>query len=486
MNGRARKVILIELNEITWRIVRPLVDAGKLPTFAKFIEEGAIGSPVALEEPPLLDPWISWMTLYTGRPQNEHGVEFLEQPPETVRGPKIWDLLADAGKSLGLFGSIMSWPPRTDIKGFWVPSTFSPDSQTHPAELEPIQQLNLSATRAHAPAGNEERKLSTFELGWKLRGLGLSVSSVAQVLRYFANRYIRPQRGWEKVSLQPVINFDFFNHLYSKHKPDFATFHSNHVAHYQHRYWRAMDPSPFPKPPSEDEKSRFGECIEYGYRVADQLLADMWKLADDDTVVMVASGLGQKPQVSETFTDGKPIVRIRDIDDFLTLCGMNGKCEPLSMMAPQWILKFDNPEEQKKMERILDTAWYREEGTKLFSYGVVGDCINFNFFQNNLTPLELSATCCLPEVNGQKTQLQELCRVEDPTPKTGMHEQEGLLIIRGAGVKKGQQIGACNNLDFVPTILALLGVSQPENLKGKIMHDAFDSLHALEESPATA
>ncbi len=150
--NQARKVLLVELNEITWRFIDPLCDRGKLPTFDQFRRYGTRGSPMATEVPPNLDPWIAWTTVYTGRPQEEHGVRFLEQPPDSVRGPRVWEIAADAGRSVGVYGSIMSWPPRA-VRGFWVPSTFSPTPATFPANLEPIQDLNLSQTRAHTPVG---------------------------------------------------------------------------------------------------------------------------------------------------------------------------------------------------------------------------------------------------------------------------------------------------------------------------------------------
>ena len=121
---KPRKVILVEMNEITWRIIDPLLAKGKLPTIAKFIREGTKGSPIAPEVPPNLDPWISWTTVYTGIPQEEHGVKFLEQPPETVHGQRIWEIAADAGKTIGVYGSIMSRPPREHVRGFWVRAPF--------------------------------------------------------------------------------------------------------------------------------------------------------------------------------------------------------------------------------------------------------------------------------------------------------------------------------------------------------------------------
>src|SRR5436309_9648051 len=94
MSTRRRKLLLIELNEITWDLVDPLIAQGKLPTFRWLKANGAWGAPTSIDLPPQLDPWITWTTVYTGRPQSAHNVFFLEQPPETIRAQRIWNTAA--------------------------------------------------------------------------------------------------------------------------------------------------------------------------------------------------------------------------------------------------------------------------------------------------------------------------------------------------------------------------------------------------------
>src|SRR5882762_10580903 len=77
-----RNVILVELNEITWDLIDPLIDQGKLPTFERLKREGTWAAPMSTDLPADMDPWITWTTLYTGRPQADHKVFFLQQPPE--------------------------------------------------------------------------------------------------------------------------------------------------------------------------------------------------------------------------------------------------------------------------------------------------------------------------------------------------------------------------------------------------------------------
>lgn len=475
-NGlKPRKVLFVEFNEITWRIIDPLCSQGRLPTFADFQRRGTRGTPIAVEEPPNLDPWISWMTVYTGRPQEEHGVKFLEQPPETVSGPRVADLAADAGKSLGIYGSIMHWPPRRDIRGFWVPSTFSPDTQTFPDTLRPIQELNLSQTRAHTPLADQARPQGLVSRALGLMKLGLKPTTIASTASSLLRWKLQPHRKWEKVSLQPLINLDFFERAYRQERPDFATFHSNHVAHYMHRYWRSYDPAPFLSPPPAEEVRKYGPAIPFGYQVADRVLRRLTALADDDTVVVVTSALGQQPYVVEDFPEGRQVMRIRDIHKLMDLCGVTGACEPISMMAPQWNVKVPDAAKRAQAERILRGAWAGSPGTRLYAFETVGDTICLNIFQKNFKTIDMATTCGFPEADDARFRLGDLCAVQDATPKEGYHDRSSVALLRGPGIRKGGQLDACTNLDLAPTLLALMGLPIPAHMKGRVLEEAFES-----------
>ncbi len=466
------KVILVELNEITWRLLDPLLQSGELPTFSELIDRGARGTPIAVENPPDLDPWISWMTVYTGRPPEEHGVKFLEQPPETVHGSKIWDIVADAGKSVGVFGSIMSWPPRQGVKGFWVPGTFSPGPETYPADLQPIQDMNLKYTRAHTPQSNGV-KIGKFAMLRSLRKLGLKASTLAEVAGYFGRRAVGAAKEWEKVSLQPLINLDLFEKQWAKHRPDFATFHSNHVAHYQHRYWRSTDPAPFLEKPSDEEVKKFGGAIRHGYRVADRLLRRVRKLAGPETTLVIASGLGQQPYVAEEFRDGRTVVRMQDVDKVLDLAGVAGKGRAYSVMAPQYNIEFSNPSDQARAVKSLRAAYYKSPDHPLISVTEVGNAICVNIMQKLPRPIDWDADCVFPET-GRTVKMRNLAAEKDPTPKQGYHDKPGVLILAGPGVRAGVKIGECSTLDLAPTMLTLLGLTVPESMKGRVLEEALE------------
>src|SRR5262245_56347316 len=186
-----RKVLLVELNEVTWDLIDPLIERGKLPVFARLKREGVHAAPMSVDMPPHLDPWITWTTVYTGRPQDDHNVFFLEQPPETIRADRIWEICHRSGLRVGVYGSLCSWPPR-EVNGFYVPDTFAQDTSTYPATLEPIQRLNLTYTRSiRLPADHDGLRFKA-RLGARLLGQGLRAGSAARIARQLATERAYP------------------------------------------------------------------------------------------------------------------------------------------------------------------------------------------------------------------------------------------------------------------------------------------------------
>src|SRR5262245_53279424 len=467
-----RKVILVELNEITWRLIDPLLKSDSLPAFADLIRRGVRGTPIAPEVPPDLDPWVSWMTVYTGRPPHEHGVKFLEQPPATVKGPKIWDIVADAGRPICVFASSMSWPPRTDIQGFMVPGPFSPGVETFPSKLRPIQDLNVTYTRAHTPVGGESlEKPGKLALFRGLRRCGLRLATVGRVAGFIARKAIGRAREWEAVSLQPVINLDLFVHLWREYRPDFATFHSNHVAHYQHRFWRSTDPSPFLEKPSADEVKRFGGAIKFGYQVADKLLRRLGRLIDPNTVLVVASGLGQQPYVVEEFREGRSVVRLQDISRVLDLVGVARQCRMYSVMAPQWNVEFADSSAQRRAVDGFQAAYYGRPEQRLFAVAEAGNTLCVNVAQKLPRPIDWDTDCVFP-TTGKRVKMRDLCAEKDATPKQGWHDPAGVLMMAGPGVRAGVEVKECSTLDLAPTILALMGLPIPAYMPGRVLTEA--------------
>lgn len=465
-----KKVLLIEVNEVTWNLIDPLIEQGKLPTFARLKREGTWASPLSVDLPPQLEPWITWTTVYTGRPQSDHNVFFLQQPPETIRAKRIWEICDQAGLGVGVYGSLCSWPPRP-VKGFYVPDTFAPDTATYSGSLRPIQKLNLTYTRSTRLPSDEDGLLFKAKLGAQLLNQGLSASTMTRIARQLARERYRPQERWQRVALQPLVNFDFFSRLYRRHRPEFASFHTNHVAHYMHTYWKAMQPDLFPQETTEEERQNYGGAIEYGYRRADELLKRMMGLLDDQTVMVVASSMGQKPFVSP-LKKGKRIGQLRSLDRLIEILGAPGRVRALSTMSDQFNLYADSSATRELLCDRLKAAYVDSPARQMFYITAVADSITVTLRHYDETSED--SVCVFPHRETDKSYRFEDLVYGTGMVKSGCHDPVGTLMLYGPGISRGLRASECTNLDIAPTLLTLVGLAVPDEMKGRVLSEAFD------------
>jgi hypothetical protein len=465
-----RKILLVELNEITWTLIDPMIAAGQLPTFARLKQESAWGAPMSVDLPPQLDPWITWTTVYTGRRQAEHNVYFLQQPPESIKAKRIWEICADRGLRVGVYGSLCSWPPRP-VKGFYVPDTFSQDPSTFPETLRPIQEMNLTYTRAIRVAAAQDGLAFKMRLGARLARLGLSPKTVSRVIRQLALERVNPKSNWRRVALQPQLNFDFFKRLYGKHRPDFASFHTNHVAHYQHTYWKAMQPELFPQPCSAEEQSIYRDAIAHGYRVADELLGRIIRLLKRDTLLMVASSMGQQPYMSQ-LKDGKPVRQIRSLNKLMELISAPG-VRTLATMSDQFNVYPQGEAASEQIVSRLRHAYVERPDRPLFYVDTVANGITATLRPHD--QLTDDSVCYFPNNGDSRSVRYEDLIYHTGLIKSGCHHPRGVLMMYGEGVRRGYELSECNNLDLAPTMLALLGLPEADSTEGRVLSEAFAS-----------
>ena len=466
---KRKKVLLVELNEVTWNLIDPLIEQGKLPTFARLKREGTWGAPLSVDLPPQMDPWITWTTVYTGRPQADHNVFFLQQPPETIRARRIWEICHEQGLSVGVYGSLCSWPPQ-DVKGFYVPDTFAPDTSTSPEQLNPIQQLNLTYTRSIRLPADNDGVMFKARLGAQLLKLGLSASSVSRIARQLASERRNPKLRWRRVSLQPVVNFDFFSRLYRSRRPEFATFHTNHVAHYMHTYWKAMQPEIFPQPTPPEEVRDYGKVIEYGYRSADELLKNMLGLLDDETVLVVASSMGQKPFISP-LKKGKRIGQPRSLERIIEILDVSERVRALMTMSGQFNIYPDSASSREVVLNNLKAAYIDVPERPMFYIDMVEDSLTVNLRHYDETTED--SRCYFPHRGADASYRFEDLVYNTGLVKSGCHDEKGIMMLYGPGIEPGAQMMDSNNLDIAPTLLTLLKVPVPAEMKGRVLSEAF-------------
>src|SRR5208283_4814751 len=113
--------------------------------------------------------------------KDAHGIRNLGQDPSTFRGTPIWEEFRKRGHSIGIFGSLQSWPPiAPGSGGFYLPDTFARDSTCIPETLEPLQRFNLQQTASNGRVVNHSLKFSRATIGLvkQLARLGIRPSTM--------------------------------------------------------------------------------------------------------------------------------------------------------------------------------------------------------------------------------------------------------------------------------------------------------------------
>jgi hypothetical protein len=153
MQSLNRKVILFEMNEVPYRIIDDFVSRRPESNLAKLMVRSRQFDTVC-EDQVELDPWISWPTLHRGVIDEQHRIRHLGQSLDwaNFHYPPIWELLAHAGRCVGVFGSLHTSQVPAPLKNyaFYLPDFFADNNFAHPSQLRAFQQFNLLMTRLSA------------------------------------------------------------------------------------------------------------------------------------------------------------------------------------------------------------------------------------------------------------------------------------------------------------------------------------------------
>jgi len=160
------KLLIIGLDGATFDLIKPWAAEGKLPTLAKLMQDGVSGD---LEStlPPVTSP--AWPTFMTGKNPGKHGVFDFIRPragsfdmvnASQIHGKLLWEILSEAGYSVGVLNVPITYPPRK-VNGYMIPGLLSPDQgkTVYPPDLLKPYEAELGKYRltpnVQYKAGNE-------------------------------------------------------------------------------------------------------------------------------------------------------------------------------------------------------------------------------------------------------------------------------------------------------------------------------------------
>ncbi len=337
-------ILLLEINEVPWRLIDRYAALPEYPHLREFLAGSHQLTTMAVDTGEL-SPWVTWPTLHRGMNNELHGIRNLGQDPRTFHGTPVWEEIRARGGTIGIFGSMQSWPPSDPGEGgFYVPDTFARDERCIPESVSGVQAFNLDQVRRNSrvvdsafPGLGE-----MFAFARACVRAGVRPSTLARLAAQVVSERLVPSRAARRPVFQTVIFWDLFRrHFNAAHPPAFSTFFTNHVAGVMHRYWKDVFPEDFPADRAQGESRE--PVMRFALKVLDEILADVlaWSRTNRDLVVVFAASMGQAA-VHGTRHEGVELL-VDDLERLMAFAGVERRAyQPLLAMAPQVAVRIED------------------------------------------------------------------------------------------------------------------------------------------------
>jgi hypothetical protein len=450
--------VLYELNEVPWKVVDWYIKRKPESNLAKLLRHSISLTSVTHDEGEL-HPWTTWPTFHRGVYNTSHRIQFLNQDRSCADAfPPIWEILAKAGKRVGVFGSLQSYPKPDDMKfSFYVPDTFAPGPETYPQCYEPFQRVNLRQTRNDgAVATNVSIDSNIIRDLFLLKLNGLSISTCLRLAKHLLQEKMNVLYRTRRPMMQAPVAFDVFRHALLKHAPDFSTFFTNHVAGTMHRYWKYAFPEDFNYEPQSPQDLFHAQSLVEAMNIADEQIGFLRQFVDErNGSLIVASSMGQ--EAIEREYNGE--IRIDDSDKFADAIGFKSPFKAHLAMQPDFNFEFGSPQDRDDfIQRINNLVDFDEK--PIFHRVRV---------QNLTVNLGLGSPADLIEKEVVLYKSQSGENKEIPFSKigfkslwrdvgTGYHQPKGILIWYNKKLQASGNRAEIESAEIAPIILKSMGV----------------------------
>ena len=220
-------MILLALNELNLDYIKGYISEGKLTNFKRLLQNGTVNT-VSEEKYELLEPWIQWATVQTGKSYNEHQILRLGDIVDKPDLKQIFEDLEDNGLSIGAI-SPFNADNRLKSSKFFIPD---PWTQTRASGGYIINKL--SNTISKLVNGNAGGKFGALNLLWLIVG-GVKYIRIKRWPKFLIF-FLKHKKPGIKAAILDLILLEVFVTLQKKHKPDYSHIFFNGGARVQHHY----------------------------------------------------------------------------------------------------------------------------------------------------------------------------------------------------------------------------------------------------------
>lgn len=413
--------------------------------------------------PPITVP--AWSCMMSGRTPGELGIYGFRNRTDhsydglsvatskSVRVPRLWDLMGDAGRDSIIVGVPGTYPPPK-IRGAVVADFLAPSVETtftSPADL---------GAEINALTGGYVLDVADFRTDDKSRVAQQVFDMTEQ--RFAVARHLATTRPWDLFAFVDM-------------GPD----------RLHHGFWAACDPNHPKYVPGNPHENLFRDY----YRGVDRHLGEFLAALDDDVTVLVVSDHGGQPMlggfcINEWLVEQGYLVLLEEPKGPTKIAEAKIDWENTVAWGDGGYYGriFLNVQGREPKGTILPSAYDSVRQQLASDLADVVDHLGAPMGNRALLPEEV-----YPEVNGVAPDLivyfsdlkwraagalglgTGLYTFDNDTgPDDANHAENGIFMLSGAGINPGQEADM-SLLDVAPTLQNLLGLPAPAGQRGRIL-----------------
>lgn len=509
-NSIKRKAAVFGLDGVTFDLLQPWLDEGRLPNLARLLAMGASGSLRSTIPPVSASAWTSFAT---GTNPGQHGlIDFTYPAPDsyeikisngrTRAVPALWEIISNAGGQAGVVSMPMTYPPQP-LNGFMLCSFLTPSSNSRYTYPNTLQEEIAAA-------------FGPYPLHMSEKGRGKDPRRFVQAVKEMEIR-----RARAVCHLLQTKPWDLF--LYVVETTD----------NLQHEVWHLLDKS-HPRHDPQMAAEVMPHILDY-YACIDSLLGEMIALVPENALIVVLSDHGFGPfhkffHINNWLAENGWLKFKRTPVSLLKRLAFKLGVTPINALKWVTLLRLSGLRKNVKRGRggrllrrlflsFNDVDWARTKAFSVGNFGQVYINVEGKRLQGAVTSGEyegirdqiMQAAMALRDPADGAQVLQQVYRreeifhgvsserlpdlvlhtdrakyvsfghadfgsnkvIEPSIGQTGHHHMDGIVGLKGPGVRTGCRLEGASLLDLAPTILHYMGLSVPNYMDGRVLVDAF-------------
>lgn len=458
------KIMVYELNEVPWRVMDFYLEKRPNSHCAKFMKDCAKIS-THTEDSGELHPWSTWPTMHRGVTNDVHNIRFINQDLSCAGAyPPLWEILERSQKTVGICGSLQSYPPLSSEGVFFhIPDTFSSAPDTKPRKYEAFQNLNIRLTSENkAVAGAVS--FSDLLASLKIFKSGVGLNTAGTLVKHLLNERLDSKYKTRRSVMQAHVAFDVLMNALKSYKPDYVAFFSNHVAGMMHRYWKHAFPEDFSGGVENSEHSRFhAGSVLAAMDIFDEQLGALVKFSEAYGYdLIVASSMGQQAIERGAYV---PELKLDNASLLAKQMGLSSGLEMAPAMQPDVSFKFENASSLKEFKELFPLL-RDPDGRQILvqPYSEQGLTLNLSI-RSSKSVIESGYL----RFRERAIQISDLgLSVVHRDQGTGYHQPNGMLLWKGEAQPPIYDRRKVDSRQYAPSLLMAMGVDRPEYMMSAI------------------